>query len=78
VWTIPTNADPDVRNLRHAACPKELARIPILASTRESDVVLDIFVGSGTTTLVAKEHGRHYIGIDSNPDYVKLAQSRLA
>ena len=40
-------------------------------------MVLDPFMGSGTTLLVARNHGRSAIGIDLNPDYVKLAQQRL-
>jgi DNA modification methylase len=78
VWTIATNADPNVQNGHYATFPKEIARIPILAGSRKGDVVLDPFAGSGTSALVAKEHGRHYIGIDLNPEYIALAEGRLA
>jgi len=40
-------------------------------------VVLDPFMGSGTTGLVAKKHGRNYIGIEINPDYVEMAKERI-
>ncbi len=41
-------------------------------------VVLDSFIGSGTTAVVARKHNRHCIGIELNPDYVALAARRLA
>ena len=44
----------------------------------DSGIVLDPFAGSGTTCLVAKKLGRHYIGIELNPEYVKMAKKRLA
>ena len=40
-------------------------------------VVLDPFLGSGTTAAVAKQLGRHYIGIELNPEYCKLAEKRI-
>jgi len=43
----------------------------------KNDVVLDPFVGSGTTCLVALKTGRNYIGYDNNPEYVKLAEDRI-
>lgn len=43
----------------------------------EGGIVLDPFAGAGTTCLVAKKLGRHYIGIDLNPDYVSMAQKRI-
>ena len=41
-------------------------------------IVLDPFIGSGTTALVAIQHARHYLGIELNPEYVALAQKRIA
>ena len=41
------------------------------------NIVLDPFIGSGTTASVAIEEGRNYIGIDVNPDYVALANKRI-
>ena len=43
----------------------------------DSGIVLDPFAGSGTTCLVAKKLGRHYIGIELNPEYVKMARRRV-
>jgi site-specific DNA-methyltransferase (adenine-specific) len=40
--------------------------------------VFDPFTGSGTTAVVALTHGRHYIGTELNPEYVKLAEARIA
>ena len=49
----------------------------ILASTKPGDVILDPFVGSGTTTAVAKELGRQFIGIDREETYVNAARERV-
>jgi hypothetical protein len=43
----------------------------------EGDVVLDPFVGTGTTAAVSKRMGRQYVGIDINPEYVEMAQQRV-
>jgi DNA modification methylase len=40
-------------------------------------VVIDPFMGAGTTGLVAKKLGRHYLGIELNPKYIKIAESRI-
>jgi site-specific DNA-methyltransferase (adenine-specific) len=49
----------------------------ILASTNPGDLVVDFFVGSGTTAIAAKNNGRHFICSDSNPDYIKLVRAAL-
>jgi len=54
-----------------------LARI-LLSSSNPGDVVLDPFFGSGTTGAVAKRLGRHYIGIERDPEYAKAARARIA
>jgi DNA modification methylase len=46
--------------------------------TKAGDLVLDPFVGSGTTAVACKQLGRHYVGIDINPEYCELARSRVA
>ncbi len=43
----------------------------------ESGIVLDPFMGSGTTALVARELGRRYVGIDLNAEYCRMARQRL-
>jgi site-specific DNA-methyltransferase (adenine-specific) len=58
--------------------PEALLTRIILASSQPGDVVLDPFVGSGTTAVAAKRLGRRYVGIDISPEYVKHTQRRLA
>jgi adenine-specific DNA-methyltransferase len=50
----------------------------ITTSTREGATVLDCFMGTGSTGMACKIHGRDFIGIELNPDYVTLAQRRIA
>ena len=57
--------------------PEALLRRVILASTRPGDVVLDPFFGTGTTGAVAKMLRRHWIGIEADADYVRLAKKRI-
>ena len=49
----------------------------ILASTREDDLILDPFCGSGTTGVVCKKWGRKFIGIDITEEFVALSKERL-
>ncbi len=58
--------------------PERLLYRVILSSSNPSDVVLDPFFGSGTTGAVAKKLGRHFIGIERDPQYIKIAQKRIA
>ena len=67
VWKI--NADK--KNTHPAPFPIEIPENCILSCTKEYDVVLDPFMGSGTTAKAAKKHNRHYIGFELNPDYIK-------
>lgn len=57
--------------------PLELIERMILASSPKDGVVFDPFVGSGTTAVAAAKHGRSFIGIDLNPDYVEMGKKRL-
>ena len=57
--------------------PEELLKIIILASSNEGDIVLDPFLGTGTTTFIAEKYHRKWIGIESNKDYVKIARQRM-
>ena len=62
----------------HFACfPPDLIEPCILAGSREGDVILDPFMGSGTTAMVAKQHDRSYIGCELHEDYGSLIQERL-
>ena len=60
-----------------AMFPEELARRTMLLFSFSGDTVLDPFAGTGTTCAVAKQNGRHYVGIDVSPEYCKTAKTRL-
>lgn len=64
------------RNFHPTVKPVTLMRYLITLGSREGDVVLDPFVGSGTTCVAAKETGRTGIGIEREPDYAAIAQAR--
>ena len=74
VWKINTKPSHDPH---FAAYPEELCATPIKAGCPEGGTVLDPFMGSGTTALVAKKLKRNYIGIELNPEYIKIAEQRL-
>src|SRR6266550_5023420 len=57
--------------------PEALLHRVLLASTNRDDIVLDPFFGSGTTGAVARRLGRRFIGIERDPEYVRLAQARI-
>lgn len=75
VWSICTKP---YQGAHIAQYPEALIETPILAGYPEGGIVLDSFLGSGTTAKVALALGRQYIGIELNPEYIKLAQSRIA
>ena len=77
IWTM-TPETKLMRKYNHPAMfPEELPRRCIQMLSYKKDVVLDPFVGVGTTAIVAKSLGRKYIGIDLSPDYCEIAQERL-
>jgi site-specific DNA-methyltransferase (adenine-specific) len=57
--------------------PEKLLAKIVLASSHEGDLVFDPFNGAGTTTVVAKKLGRHYLGVEIDEGYCCLAQKRL-
>ncbi len=69
----------DIRNksLHPATYPIALARQCISLFTHEGELVLDPFVGSGTTLVAARDLNRNGVGFDLKPDYVELSESRL-
>jgi len=78
VWTIATQpAPPEVRGKHFARFPDKLIEPMILAGCPAQGIVLDPFMGSGTTAVVAKKLGRNFIGIELNPEYVALATERV-
>jgi site-specific DNA-methyltransferase (adenine-specific) len=76
VWEIlPVSA----KKVGHPApFPVELASRVIKLYSYVDDVVLDPFIGSGTTAIAAKKQGRHYVGFDISLEYCKLAEERIA
>ncbi len=75
IWDFPAES---ARRIGHPApFPLELPRRLIQLYSFEQDVVLDPFSGSGTTCLAARNAGRHFIGYEKNPEYVRLAEKRL-
>jgi len=75
VWTVATRP---YKGAHFATFPPDLIRPCVLAGAPFGGVVLDPFLGSGTTAAVAVSEGRHAIGCELNPEYVTLAQQRIA
>jgi DNA modification methylase len=75
VWTVTTQPYPGAH---FATFPPKLIEPCILAGCPKGGVVLDPFMGAGTTALVAKDHNRRFIGIEINPDYVAICKKRIA
>ncbi len=76
VWDLP--AESATRVGHPAPFPVELPRRLIELFTYRGDLVLDPFCGSGSTAVAALRTGRHYVGFDTDPGYVALAEERLA
>ncbi|MDR2621896.1 MAG: site-specific DNA-methyltransferase [Dysgonamonadaceae bacterium] len=70
-WSMPENTDHPTQK------PEKLIAKLILASCPENGMVFDPFLGSGTTSVVAKKLGRNYCGIEINPEYACWAEKRL-
>ena len=75
VWSVTTKP---YKGAHFAVFPSDLIEPCVLAGSREGDVVLDPFMGSGTTAMVAKQHGRKYIGCELNESYGALQDERIA
>jgi len=71
-WSMPENTEHPTQK------PEKLLAKIILASSKKGDVVLDPFLGSGTTSVVAKKLGRRFIGIESDEKFASLAEKRLS
>ena len=74
VWTVSTSG---FRGAHFAVFPEKLIEPCIFAGCPEGGTVLDPFAGSGTTGVVAKKHGRNFIGIELNPEYRDMAIARI-
>jgi DNA modification methylase len=75
VWTVTTKP---FRGAHFATFPKDLIEPCVLAGCPEGGTVLDPFTGSGTTCVVALKNNRRFVGTELNPDYIKIARSRIA
>lgn len=74
VWTVASEAYNDAH---FATFPTKLIEPCILAGSKPGDIVLDPFMGSGTTAQVAEQLGRKWVGCEINPEYVALQVNRL-
>ena len=74
VWSI-TNKP--YKGAHFAVYPPDLIEPCILAGSEEGDIILDPFLGSGTTAMVAKKHNRAYIGCELHKDYASLQTDRI-
>lgn len=74
VWTVATQG---YKEAHFATFPEKLIEPCVLAGSKEGGIILDPFLGSGTTAVVAKKHNRGFIGIELNPKYVEMAKRRL-
>lgn len=70
-WSMPENTEHPTQK------PEKLYAKLILASSKPGDVIFDPFLGSGTTSVVAKKLGRNYVGIELNEEYCLYAEKRL-
>jgi DNA modification methylase len=75
VWTVTTKP---YKGAHFAVFPPELITPGVLAGAPEGGAVLDPFMGSGTTAMVAKQNGRNYLGCELNESYKELQDKRLA
>ena len=74
VWTVNTKPD----SVAHfATYPEELIIPCILAGCPKGGIVLDPFMGSGTTALVCRKYNRHFVGFEINPNYVKIIERKI-
>jgi len=74
VWSV-TNKP--YKQAHFAVFPPDLIEPCILAGSKEGDIILDPFMGSGTTGMVAKQHNRHYIGCELHDNYKTLIDQRV-
>lgn len=78
VWAIGTPKASEKKFGKHPTQkPLDLLRRIVLSSTNADDLILDPFMGSGTTGVAAVEAGRRFVGIDKSADFVELASKRL-
>lgn len=74
VWNINTKP---CKEAHFATFPDTLIEPCVLAGCPEGGIILDPFMGAGTTGMVAKRNNRNYVGIELNPDYIQIAEKRI-
>jgi site-specific DNA-methyltransferase (adenine-specific) len=74
-WNVPSVT---YKGAHFAVYPPELIEKPILSCCPEQGIIIDPFMGSGTTGEVAKLNNRRYIGLELNPEYAILANERIS
>ena len=74
VWAVPTRP---FKGAHFATFPPELIRTCIEAGCPPGGVVLDPFMGAGTTAVVARELENNYIGVELNAEYIRIARERI-
>lgn len=83
VWSMPLVQgkerlkSKDGRTLHPTQKPEEMLRRIIIASSNKGDLVLDPFLGSGTTAVVAKKFGRNWVGIEKHKKYSDASMKRI-
>ena len=79
VWSISRLHKEDPERADHPTQkPLEIIERMVRASCPPGGIVLDLFMGSGTTAIAAKRCGRHFVGFELNPEYCQIIQDRLA
>ena len=79
VWELPNvKANHPEKTIHPCQFPLELAERCVLAFTDANDLVLDPFVGAGTSAVAALKHGRRAVGIDKDADFLNIARERIA
>jgi site-specific DNA-methyltransferase (adenine-specific) len=78
LWSVSRLHKEDVERVEHPTQkPLEIIQRMVLASCPENGVVLDPFMGSGTTAIAARRCGRQFVGFELNPDYCAIIEARL-
>ena len=74
VWTVTTKP---FREAHFATFPEDLIQPMVLAGCPKNGIILDPFIGAGTTAVVALKADKNFIGIELNPQYIKIAEDRI-
>jgi len=78
IWAYAVGVEKDNKGRHPAIFPEQLANDHIISWSNEGDIVLDSFMGSGTTGKMAKKLGRQFIGIEKEEEYCEIARQRIA